>query len=218
MDDPQHRLQGEDAEVIRSSLGGRPMVFSLGRMTGYKGFEYLIDAAEHLTEDATIVVGGAGELLSTHRAAVQARGLGDRIRFVGRLDDASVAAHFAACEVFVLPSILRSEAYGMVLLEAMAASKPVVATDIPGSGVSWVNQDGVTGYNVPVRDGAALAHAIDELLRDPARAAALGRAGRSRYERELTADRMVEACLRLYERLLSRTSDSQASVPKETTA
>ncbi len=188
--------------AIRARFGGRRIVFSLGRMTYYKGFDFLIEAAASMPDDAVIVVGGSGGLLEHYRATARARGVDDRIVFIGRVESQDLPNLFAVAELFCLPSIVRSEAYGVVLLEAMLAARPIVATEIPGSGVQWVNQHGVTGLNVPVRDGAALGRAIRQLLDDAPLARRMGDAGRRRFDESLTADRMAAAVLDVYRALL----------------
>jgi glycosyltransferase involved in cell wall biosynthesis len=191
------------ALAIRARFGGRKIVFSLGRMTYYKGFDVLIDAARTLADDSVIVVGGGGELLQTYRDRVASEGLSSRIEFVGRIPDEDIAAYFEAATVFCLTSIVRAEAYGVVLLEAMAMGKPIVTTDIPGSGVPWVNQHDVTGLNVPVGDSVTTAAALNRILADDHLAARLGQAGQQRFRAELTADVMVSRTLELYQRLLA---------------
>jgi rhamnosyl/mannosyltransferase len=102
-----------------------------------------------------------------------------------------------------MPSTLRAEAYGVAMVEAMAVGRPVVASDITGSGVPWVNQHGRTGLNVPVGDANALAQALRELLVDTPRRIALGQGARKRYEEEFSAARMTERTLAVYRNLLS---------------
>jgi glycosyltransferase involved in cell wall biosynthesis len=199
--EPADRSEG--IARVRRLHGGKRLVFSLGRMTYYKGFDVLIDAAAALPDDCMVAVGGGGELLQSYREDVARRGLGEKIVFLGRLSDADILDYYAACDVFCLASTVRAEAFGVVLLEAMALGKPLVATDIPGSGVPWVNVDGVTGLNVPVRDSAALARAVDRLLHDGALAARMGVAARERFLQVFTASRMVSRSLALYGRLLS---------------
>ncbi len=190
--------------AIRQRFGGRKIVLSLGRMAAYKGFDVLIEAAARLPAHCMVVVGGEGELLEAHRRRVVARGLADKIVFAGRISADELPSYFAAADVFCLASTLRSEAYGVVLAEAMAMSKPVVSTDIMGSAVPWVNQSGVTGINVPVGDAERLADALLQLLEDDALATRFGQAGRERYLSHLTASAMVDSTIRLYERLLAR--------------
>jgi glycosyltransferase involved in cell wall biosynthesis len=190
-------------QAVRRRFGGRPIVFALGRMTYYKGFEVLIEAASRLQGECVVVIGGDGDRLAGLRAGVRLRGLGDRVQLVGHIPDDELAAYFAACEVFCLPSTVRAEAYGVAMVEAMMMSRAVVATDIPGSGVPWVNQHGVSGLNVPATDPAALASALQQLLDNGALRAACGARARARFEREFGAAEMVERTLQLYRRLLT---------------
>lgn len=193
------RRLAEAAAAIRRRYQDRPIVFALGRMAAYKGFDSLVDVARRMQADAQFVVCGAGELLEAHRAQVRAAGIADRIAFVGGLSALDVEAHFAAASVFCLPSRSRAEAFGMVLLEAMAAGLPIVANDIAGSGVGWVNAEGETGFNVPVGDDAAMAAALDRLLADPDLARRMGEAGRRRLEEVFSTSRMIDGTLAVYD-------------------
>ena len=185
----------------RAENAGRRIVFSLGRMTRYKAFDILIKAAHRLPEDVRVVVGGSGELLEEHRRAVTAAGLDARVRFVGSLSSEEIRAYYQTATLFCLPSAVRAEAFGVVLLEAMAAGLPVVAVDIDGSGDPWVNQHGVTGLNVPAGDAEALGAALNTLLEDRAAATAMAEAGRARYE-AMSGSKMVDATVGLYRSLV----------------
>lgn len=189
--------------ALRDRHGDGSIVFSIGRMATYKGFDVLIDASRELSPEAIVVIGGGGELLETHREEVRSRGLEHRVVFTGRLSDVEVAAYMAEAAVFCLPSTNRAEAFGMVLLEAMLASLPIVATDIEGSGVPWVNQHGESGLNVPVNQPVALATAINMLLADRSLARRYGDMGRRRFDSTFTADRMVEQTIEVYRKVLS---------------
>jgi rhamnosyl/mannosyltransferase len=186
------------ARALRERHGGRRIVFALGRMTYYKGFDVLIDAASALTDDCVVLIGGEGELLPELRARVAARGLSDKVRLLGHVKDADLSSHFEACDIFCMPSTVRAEAYGVAMLEAMLMGKPIVATDIAGSGVPWVNLHGRTGLNVPVREPATLTAALHELLADDALRARLGAAARQRYEQEFRAELMTQRMVDLY--------------------
>ncbi len=109
---------------------------------------------------------------------------------------------FHACELLVLPSITRNEAFGLVQLEAMACCKPVVSTKL-GTGVQYVNQNGVTGYIVPPGDSEALARVINQLLEDEKLRTRMGIEGRKRVEGEFTKEKMARETLKLYEEVLS---------------
>ncbi len=124
----------------------------------------------------------------------------DRIVFCGEVADDALPAYYHAADVFVLPSSERSEAYGMVQVEAMAAGRPVVCTEL-GTGTSYVNQNGVTGLVVPPRDPAALAAAINRLLADEPLRRRMGEAGRARACAEFGEETMVERVIEVYQSL-----------------
>jgi rhamnosyl/mannosyltransferase len=191
------------AEAIRQRFGNRRIVFSLGRMSPYKGFDVLIDAAARLPGHCVVVVGGEGELFERHRQNVVSRGLTEKIVFVGRISNEELPAYFEAAHVFCLASTLRSEAYGVVLVEAMAMGVPVVATDIAGSGVPWVNVSGVTGLNVPPGDSKALADALMTIIDNERLSEQFAAAARRRYLEYFTASAMVDSTLRLYQTLVA---------------
>ena len=136
-------------------------------------------------------------------AASSARGPGARAwccrsgSFSWRSDDDELAALYRACNIFVLPSVTRQEAFGVVQLEAMAAGKPVVSTDL-GTGVGWVNRDGETGFVVPPRDPSRLRDAIARLLGDTALQKSMGEAAAKRSARPLRVERMIDDTLSLY--------------------
>lgn len=192
-----------EVTALRARYPGKRIVFTVGRSVYYKGFFDLIAAAELLADDTMVIVGGTGPLLDALRQRVVERRLQSRIAFVGRISDEEMPKYYAAADLFCMTSTVRAEAFGVVLLEAMAASKPVVATDIAGSGVPWVNQHGVTGFNVPVGDAQAMATAIRRLLDDEALRLRLGQAARQRYLDHFTPDRMATATIDTYKEVVT---------------
>lgn len=196
--DSHFRADHVRAAEIRRQYRGRKLVFSLGRMTYYKGFDVLIEAAAALPDDTAVLIGGTGELIDRFRADVARRGLAGKVHLLGEIPEADLPSHFEACDVFCLPSKSRSEAYGIAMVEAMMMGKPIVAADIAGSGVPWVNEPGVTGLNVPVGQPAALAHALAQLLADAPLRQRFGGAARRRYLDEFTAERMTARTIELY--------------------
>lgn len=189
------------AAALRRRFRDRRLVFALGRMTYYKGFDVLIEAAAALPDDCAVLIGGDGELLERFRSMVNHLGLAGKVHLLGHIPDHELASHFEACDVFCMSSTVRAEAYGVAMLEAMVMGKPIVATDLPGSGVPWVNRDGETGFNVPAGDRAALAGALARLLTDDALRARCGAAARRRYEQEFGGALMSTRMLHLYQRL-----------------
>jgi glycosyltransferase involved in cell wall biosynthesis len=175
----------------------RPIVLAVGRLVYYKGFEYLIQAMRQI--DAKLLLIGEGPLHQQLLDQVTASGVQDKVSFLGNIRD--LRPYYHACDVFALPSIAVSEAFGIVQLEAMACSKPVVNTQLP-SGVPWVSQNGITGITVPPCDVDALAEAVSVLLAQPELAARYGRAARRRVEQEFATERMLARTLSLYSRVL----------------
>jgi rhamnosyl/mannosyltransferase len=150
------------------------------------------------SSQARAVIVGDGPRREAWEQLARQLGVQGRVRFVGEVPDDELRALMHGCAAFVLPSVTRAEAFGYVQLEAMAAAKPVISTDVP-SGVSWVNQDGVTGLVVPAGDAAALGGAIDRLLADPALRERMGIAGRARVEAEFTMERLRDRLRGFYE-------------------
>ncbi len=186
----------EKMDTLRAKYGGGFVLFS-GRHRYYKGIEYLVRAAKHI--NAPVVIAGDGP--ERERCMALARELGVTIAFPGTLTHDDLLAHLHACDVFAFPSIVRSEAYGISMLEAHVAGKPVVATTL-GTGVEFVNQHGVTGLNVPPKDSDALALAINQLINDAILRARLGDTAKCRVETELHAERIARVEFDLYRKLL----------------
>jgi rhamnosyl/mannosyltransferase len=188
-------------QETRARYGGRRIVFVLGRLTYYKGHEVLLRAAPLLPPDVVVVVAGGGPDLAHWRARALSAGVADRVQFVGPLSATRVESHFAAAHLFCLASTVRAEAYGVVVAEAMARSLAVVATRIPGSGLNWLHEDGVTGLAVPPGDAPALAQALNTLLADDDMRQRCAADARRRWEQVLCAQTMCDTMLALYRRL-----------------
>jgi glycosyltransferase involved in cell wall biosynthesis len=185
-------------DELRQCGGGRGLVFALGRHVYYKGFDVLIDALKHT--DAFLILGGDGPLRPKLEQQAANLGLRDRIVFAGRIPEQDLAAYFHACDVFCLPSVEQSEAFGLVQLEAMACGKPVVCTQL-NNGVNVVNVSGETGFAVPVRDALALGQCLARLLDNPALRQRLGEQAQRHTEKYSVAT-MTASHLRMYQDLL----------------
>lgn len=155
-------------------------VLAIGRLTYYKGHESLIRAVSTLENVKALIV-GEGERHNDLNDLVNSHGARAKVALAGGLPPPELHALLATCDCLCLPSLERTEAFGLVLLEAMRFGKPVVASDIPGSGVGFVVQNGVTGCLVPAGDSTGLAQALSRLATDPDLAAFLGKAGMARF-------------------------------------
>jgi len=195
------------AEKEKSSISrkeyGSPLVLFVGRLVYYKGVKYLIRAMQDV--NAHLLIIGYGILESKIKGLVCKLKLNNKVSFRHVPIQESIIAYMLACDVFVLPSIYRSEAFGVVLLEAMASGKPVVTTELR-TGTSFACQNGVTGLVVPPKNPAALAAAINRILCDQEFAKKLGEAGERRVEENFTLKKMGESFLELYRKLLAKGS------------
>lgn len=189
----------ERARQVRERFGPR-LVLAVGRLVYYKGFDVLVEAMRHV--DARLVIVGGGPLDSALRAQAAAAGVAGKITFLGELQNEEVAPFFAAADVFVLPSVARSEAFGIVQLEAMACGTPVVNTSLD-SGVPWVSRHLETGLTVPPRDPRALASAIERLLADDDLRRRFGDAARARVRDEFSVGMMGDRVAAVYDAVLS---------------
>lgn len=195
------RFAAPDRAAGRARFGPGPWLAFVGRLRYYKGLDVLLDAMA-LVPDAGLLVAGTGPMGPDLRRRAGALGVAERVRWLGDVSDAERLDVLAAADVFVLPSTYRSEAFGLAMVEAMAAGLPVVSTEL-GTGTSWVNLDGVTGAVVPPRDPLALASALGALLADGALRSRLGDAARARARTEFDAERMVRRVARIYEEVTS---------------
>jgi glycosyltransferase involved in cell wall biosynthesis len=190
----------EARALIRARYGER-LVISVGRLVYYKGFEYLIQAMAAV--DGQLVIIGDGPLRGKLESLAARLGVADKVKFTGVLSHAEALAYYHAAAVFVLASVARSEAFGIVQVEAMAAGLPVVNTSLD-TGVPFVSRHEETGLTVPPRDPEALAAAINRLLDNPGLRQDLGQAGRERARQEFSLDKMLQRTLNLY-RTITRT-------------
>jgi rhamnosyl/mannosyltransferase len=179
---------------------GEGFFLFVGVLRYYKGLHTLLEAAEGLR--GQVLIAGDGPEAAALQRQARERGL-TNVRFLGHVSDEDKMALLLLCRAFVFPSHLRSEAFGMSLVEAAMCGRPMVSCDI-GSGTSYINLDGVTGWTVPPENAAALREAMHRLADAPADAAAMGRAARERFETLFTARRMAEAYATVYREVLAQ--------------
>lgn len=177
---------------IRSKYGDR-IVLGVGRLVYYKGFEFLVRAMAKV--DGHLLIVGQGPLREHLQAVITKLGINHRATILSEVKD--VIPYYHAAAVFALPSIARSEAFGLVQLEAMACGKPVVNTNL-ASGVPFVSLDKVTGLTVPPADADALSVALNSLLNNVTLCREYGAAGRKRVAQEFEIDEMVRRTVEIY--------------------
>jgi len=188
-----------EADALRDSMPGKKLVFALGRLVPYKDFGTLVEAARYLGPDYMILIGGSGPLKEELQRQIDENGLQDKVKLLGYLANEDVPTYFGACDLFVLSSDRKTEAFGVVQIEAMSCGKPVVATMIPHSGVSWVNDNGVSGYNVHPHDPKGLAAAIQQICDDPDTYMQFSAGAMERFETVFTSREMIDKIIKIYE-------------------
>src|ERR1700733_2479538 len=192
-----------DSDAVRSVRAryGERLVISVGRLVYYKGFDVLIRAMASVRGKLVIV--GDGPLRGELQALAARLGVTDKVVFAGEINNAGVTPYYHAADLFALASVARSEAFGIVQIEAMAAGLPVVNTSLD-SGVPFVSLDGQTGLTVPPGNPQALAVAINRLLDDDGLRQSLGEAGVRRARQEFSLDSMLSRTLQLYANFTGR--------------
>ena len=191
-------IPAEGENAVAKRYAGKKIVFSLGRLVEYKGFEHLIEAARYLGDEYVILIGGSGPLKETLQAEIDRLGLNEKVKLLGFLRDQDLPAYYEACDLFCLSSVFKTEAFGIVQIEAMSYGKPVVATTIEGSGVHWVNAEGVSGLNARKGDAQALAQAIQAITSHPLVYERYTEGARKRFQEMFTLQHMIDNTLAIY--------------------
>jgi len=182
------------AAAMRAQHPG-PIALFVGRLVPYKGVNILLEALKGL--NLTTLIVGTGPLRQALEEQAGELGLQSSVRFLGAAHDHELVALYHACDFLVLPSVTRAETFGVVQLEAMACSRPVISTNLE-TGVPWVNQHEVTGLVVQPGDVAGLAAACWRLCSDSALRKRLGAGAAARVAAQFTVSAMAQATTALY--------------------
>ena len=175
---------------LKNKYLNKKILFALGRHVKYKGFKYLIEAMKQ-TENTVLILGGTGPQTEEYKQYIFENHLEDKIVLVGKISDAEIENYYEACDIFILSSIMKSETFAVVQLEAMKHSKPVINTNL-GTGVNYVSINNETGLTVEPKNSTALASAINTLLGDGILRERLGQNARRRVEMLFDIDKVKE--------------------------
>jgi rhamnosyl/mannosyltransferase len=175
-------------------------VLFVGRLNYYKGLCYLIDAMKDVK--ANLVIIGEGPEKSNLISQISKLKLENKIFLLPFQPEDELINYYHACSVFVLPSIFKSEAFGLVLIEAMACQKPVISTEL-GTGTSFVNRNGVTGFVVPPRNSKALAEAINKILSDKELVQKFEKNAENLVIENFSLQKMIEKTKKVYQTIFS---------------
>ena len=160
----EDKSDNEKVNRIKEKYKGRKILFSLGRLVKYKGFMFGIEAMKKV-DNAIYLIGGNGPLKEDFENYIKANLLEDKVELLGRIEDNDLDNYYKACDIYLFPSIMQSEAFGIVQLEAMKYGKPIINTNL-GTGVNYVSIHNETGLTVEPSDSEELANAINKLLKD----------------------------------------------------
>lgn len=185
------------ARVSQHWKPGRLRVLAIGRLTYYKGHEVLLRAIATMP-NAQVLIVGSGDRAPLLRHMISDLGLRDRAQLLGSCTGSEVAALLTSCDLLCLPSLERTEAFGMVLLEAMRFAKPVIVSAIAGSGAGWVVEKAENGLLFAPGDPAALSSALTRLSRDPDLRFKLGQNGAESLERDFRIQAVAAAVSDVY--------------------
>jgi glycosyltransferase involved in cell wall biosynthesis len=174
-----------------------PLWLMVGRMTYYKGYHIALEALARVP--GTLVIVGNGPLEAELKGQAERLGVGERIVWKSHASPKELIALYHSATALWFPSVARSEGFGLVQVEAMAAGCPVINTAIPASGVSWVSQHEVSGLTVPVGDANAFAAAANRIAGENGLRAKLSQGARERAEKKFDARVMAKRSLEMYE-------------------
>lgn len=199
------KLNIDESKVnnILNFYSNKKIILAIGRMSYYKGYDYLINSVSNLNENCVLLIIGGGnenyikKLLKNIPTKDKSK-----IVLLGRLDDVDRNCYLAACDIFVLSSVYKTEAFGIVQVEAMALKKPVVSTEIPGSGVHWVNLNKISGLTVPIKNSKEIANAINSIIESPLLYKKLSDGAYQRFQSEFTQSEMVQKLIKIYNKIL----------------
>lgn len=177
----------------------RPLLLYVGRLVYYKGVHVLVEAMKDL--DADLIMIGSGNLEQNVRNQIYRLGLEDRISISPPVAFRDLVYYFHLADIFILPSVANSEAFGIVQLEAMLCQTAVVSTNLP-TGVPWVNKDGFSGLTVPPSDSRALHDALHRLISDPVLRNKLARQGLQRVRKEFDNQKLMTRLIEHYQELM----------------
>ena len=185
--------------LITSMEGGRrPLrLLCIGRLTYYKGHALLVKALAEVTEVTLDIVGDGEERLALSQL-VESLGLSQRVHLRGTLEPNALNMAIKNCDLVCLPSIERTEAFGLVLLEAARAGKPAIVSGVEGSGMSWVVEDGVTGWTVAPKSSTDLAAVLDDVLKNRSELLQRGALAKARFEKDFQIESIAARISRLY--------------------
>jgi glycosyltransferase involved in cell wall biosynthesis len=191
----------EKIENIKQKYNNKKILLFVGRLVFYKGIPYLVEAMKNVSNDAILLIVGDGPMEEEIKALIEKYNLENKVFMLGRASDDELISYFQACDIFVLPSILPSEAFGIVQLEAMSCEKPVINMRL-NNGVNYVSINNETGLTVEPANASQLSDAINLLVQDENLRIKLGKNARARVEEKFDIKKIKEKYIQFYENFI----------------
>ena len=190
------------AERIWGNAGKyQTRLLCVGRLTYYKGHDRVIRAVSKIPEARLIIV-GKGELMEKLKQTISHHGIDKQVTLTGYLEEERIEALLSSAHSLVLPSIERTEAFGVILLEAMRAGKPSIIFNVKGSGTNWVVKDRATGFIVPLDNESQLIKAINTIADSAGIGKDMGKNARKRFKTRFHIDQIGNSVIKLYKNIL----------------
>ena len=167
-------------------------------MVPYKGFKYLILSSKFLQNKQKILIAGIGKDYNYLKQLIEYNNLEEKVFLLGQVNHSEHLSYLKLCDIFCLPSISKNEAFGVALIEAMSFAKPLISTNIQGSGVNFVNKQSITGFIAPIKNPKKLGKLILRLLSNKKKYKDISLNSKRRYQRYFTSDLMNKNFLNMY--------------------
>lgn len=188
-------------EELKEKYAGKNVILFVGRLVPYKGLKFLINSMTEVAKkinNVKLLIIGDGILKYELKEYVVELGLNDWVEFIPGMANEKLPPYYSLSDIFILPSIYKSEAFGIVQLEAMACGKPVVSTNVFGSGISFANKNNVTGFIVEPENSSQLASTIIKMLENNKLRKFFGENAKIRVKKHFSKDVMVKSILGIY--------------------
>lgn len=186
----------EKLQTLKDRYKGKKILFSLGRHVSYKGFIYAIQAMKYI-DNAVYLLGGSGKLTESFKQYIEENNLQEKVVLLGRIADEDMDLYYEACDIYLFPSVGKTENFGIVQIEAMRHSKPVINTWL-NNGVNYVSLDKETGITVEPQNIEQLTCAINELLNNDELCLHYGRNARKRVEKLFNIEEVKKQYCEVY--------------------
>lgn len=183
---------------IKKKFKSNEIIYSIGRLVPYKGFKYLILSSKFLQNKQKILIAGIGKDYNYLKQLIEYNNLEEKVFLLGQVNHSEHLSYLKLCDIFCLPSISKNEAFGVALIEAMSFAKPLISTNIQGSGVNFVNKQCITGFIAPIKNPKKLGKLILRLLSNKKKYKDISLNSKRRYQRYFTSDLMNKNFLNMY--------------------